>query len=334
MPESIVTAVKNFLEKQGIPSTEKLLVAVSGGLDSICLLHALSHCHFRLAVIHINHQLRPEADDDEQWVRSLCRKNGLEFHTCKITVPKGRGFETAARKLRYQEFERCKNNSGASYVLTAHHLNDSLETTFINLTRGTGLKGLTGIPERRDFYLRPFDNVNKEQLRDYARREKLFYREDKSNEDTTIPRNLIRKKFIPLLEKLAGNFWESYKQTRTNLRHSANLISNLVETWMAKETKKRKNGFLINKKKFQQQPAMLREEIFRSLYQELHGRNLPPAHLHSLLRLIIADQNGKKKEFGIGWFLTIGKIHLTWRKEELKRKIKEKNTGRKSSPLA
>lgn len=334
MPDHIVVALKNFLEKQGVKPSEKLLVAVSGGLDSICLLHALKNCHSQLAVIHVNHQLRIEADQDEEWVRSLCQKNSLEFHSCKITVPKRKGFETAARELRYQAFAQYKNNSGANYVLTAHHLNDSLETTLFNLTRGTGLKGLTGIPDRRDFYLRPFSDIHKFELHDYARREQLSYREDKSNKDTAIPRNLIRKKVIPLLEKLTGNFWESYRQTRTNLRHSADLISNLVATWVDQETKKEKNGFSMNKKKFHQQPAILQEEILRHLHQKLHGRHLPPAHLASLKRLIATDQKSKKKEFGDGWFLSVGKIHLTWRKEEPKRKITAKSTNRKSSPLA
>lgn len=212
----LLKKVENFLiNEMLIDSSTKIIVAVSGGVDSVTLLDALAvfadKYKFQLFVAHFNHNLRAEnSNRDAEFVKKLAKEYALPFHTANGKVKKfseknSISIETAARILRYNFFERISRSLNADFVATAHTANDSVETFFINLFRGSGLTGLCGIPLRRQFIkdvllVRPLIDLKKNELIEYAKIRNLQWNEDETNSLLNFTRNKIRLDLIPKLE--------------------------------------------------------------------------------------------------------------------------------------
>jgi len=189
-----------------------VLCAVSGGRDSMALLHLLStmagDAGFMIAAAHFNHQLRPTADRDEDFVRDWCRGHGIPL-TCgrgdvrAFARREGLGIEDAARTLRYAFLEDAAQDMGADRIATAHHREDNTETVLLHLLRGTGLQGLGGIPPVRGKIVRPLLEVSRTDIDAYVERNALPYVEDESNRDAAYTRNRLRLEVLPLLEEIA-----------------------------------------------------------------------------------------------------------------------------------
>ncbi len=185
---------------------KKLLLAISGGIDSMVLLDLLSKTDLELYLAHCNFKLRGEdADADEAFVRSEAEKYHKMLHVAQFDTKAYASIhkcsiQMAARELRYSWFKDLLNEKEYDYLLTAHHADDNLETFFINLSRGTGIDGLCGIPEKSNYILRPLLPFSKEDIQTYATEQKLRWREDHSNEDSKYLRNKIRKELTPLLK--------------------------------------------------------------------------------------------------------------------------------------
>jgi tRNA(Ile)-lysidine synthase len=197
-----------------------LLIAVSGGVDSVVLCELCRQCGYSFLIAHCNFQLRgEESERDEQFVRSLGRKYDVEvlvqqFDTSRYAETNKVSVQVAARELRYQWFEELiKKEKKAGYLLTAHHADDNLETVMMNFFRGTGLHGLTGIPQAVDYIRRPLLEFSKEAIRDFASQFRLEYVEDSSNQSSKYTRNLFRNEIIPLIEKV-------YPEVKANLQHN------------------------------------------------------------------------------------------------------------------
>jgi len=187
---------------------EKLLVAVSGGLDSVVLLHLLYKMEVDCVVAHCNFRLRDkDSDGDEVFVRQLAEKYqypfySVAFDTVDYANDKGISIEMAARDLRYDWFESLRKEMDCQYTLTAHHADDVIETILINLTRGTGIHGLTGIKAKMGHLIRPLLPFSRDEIRNYALENNLEYREDYTNAQTDFVRNKIRHQIIPVLEEI------------------------------------------------------------------------------------------------------------------------------------
>lgn len=180
-----------------------VLVAVSGGRDSVALLHLAHVLGLKLAVAHLDHGLREASAQDAVFVRDLAAGLGVSFHTERTDVAavarkRGVGLEEAARTVRYAFLTRMAQQSGASVILTAHTLNDNAETVLMQLLRGTARA--TGIPPRRDRILRPLLTTARSELEAYLQEHRLDWREDETNQDTRINRNWLRHEVIPVLE--------------------------------------------------------------------------------------------------------------------------------------
>lgn len=205
--------VSAFLDRQAalVPGA-LVLCAVSGGRDSMVLLHLLRELAeergLRLAAAHFNHRLRPTADRDEAFVRDWCRAREIPF-TCgrgdagAFARREGLGVEEAARTLRYAFLEAAARDMGAACVATAHHREDNAETVLLNLLRGTGLRGLGGIPPARGRILRPLLEVGREDIDAYAASCGVPYMEDETNADPAYTRNRLRLEVLPLLEEIS-----------------------------------------------------------------------------------------------------------------------------------
>lgn len=188
----------------------KICVALSGGADSVCLLHLLRELaknnNIELTAIHINHHLRgDESNRDAEFCQKLCLNLNVPIEVYDIDVMKqmkiGESVELAARRLRYEIFEKCN----ADFIATAHNADDSLETFIINFLRGSGLRGLCGIPQSRERYIRPLLNFTKLEILDYCKQNNLDFVTDSSNLSDDYTRNKIRHHILPELEKINPN---------------------------------------------------------------------------------------------------------------------------------
>lgn len=200
--------LKTIEQKNLIQRGFTVIVAVSGGADSVCLLDILSNLSsrldFKLEAAHINHNLRgKESDGDEEYVISLCEKYKVKLHRTSIDVlslANGKSLEEVARQARYDFFETlCKNDH--TLIATAHTVNDNTETFFINLLRGSGSRGLCSIPIKRQNIIRPMLDATREEIINHLSEKGLSYRTDSTNSDTDYLRNFIRHEVLPVFNK-------------------------------------------------------------------------------------------------------------------------------------
>ena len=208
----------------------KVLIAVSGGLDSMVLLDLISKTNIKFAVAHCNFQLRgDESDADENFVKSYCYENSIQgffqkFDTNQFAEDEKLSIQVAARKLRYEWFYELIATKNFDFVATAHHLDDQLETFLINFSRGTGLDGLCGIPFQNDKIIRPLLFFSRAEIETFANENQLKWREDSSNASDKYVRNKIRHHVVPILKELNPSFLDSFENTLQNLNQAKSLV--------------------------------------------------------------------------------------------------------------
>lgn len=208
----------------------KLLIACSGGLDSVVLTHLCQSLDFNFSLAHCNYNLRGnESDEDQKFVENLALKMQCQAHVISCDMDDhvkntDSSIQLMARNLRYEWFQKLVGEHDYDYVLTAHHADDCLETFFINLSRGTGIKGLTGIPERNGTIVRPLLPFSREKILAFADGQKLKWREDRSNSETKYLRNKVRHDLVPHLKELHPNFSDNFKLTQRHLSGTSSLM--------------------------------------------------------------------------------------------------------------
>lgn len=220
-----------------LEASPPFLVAVSGGVDSMVLLHLMSQLSFPFSAVHCNFQLRGEASDlDAQLVGDQCKLYGIKlyikkFSTLEYAEQHQLSIQEAARDIRYKWFEELINTTPADHLLTAHHLDDQLETILWHLSRGTGFKGLLGIPQQRGPFLRPLLGYTKAEIKDYAAMHQIVYREDLSNQEDKYRRNFIRQHLVPPFKELNANWAATLERTLQQLKESAKLHQWALQEW-------------------------------------------------------------------------------------------------------
>ncbi len=209
----------------------KLLLAVSGGLDSMVLLHLCKNQNLDIEIAHCNFRLRGEESEQETtFVIQEAHRLGIACHinyfdTYAFAKAKKISTQMAARDLRYGWFQELAQQNGRDYILTAHHLDDSAETLLINLSRGTGIKGLAGIPARNGNVLRPLLRFSRKHIEDYARSTNIAWKEDGSNASNDYLRNHIRANAIPALKAAAPQFLEGVRVTEEYVQQTIALLA-------------------------------------------------------------------------------------------------------------
>ncbi|TXE10821.1 tRNA lysidine(34) synthetase TilS [Gelidibacter salicanalis] len=212
----------------------KLLIAISGGLDSVVLTHLCKNLNLKVSLAHCNFNLRgDESDTDEAFVLQMAEDFNMEvfiecFETETYAKEQGLSIQMAARELRYAWFQELAAQLNFDYILTAHHADDNLETFLINFTRGTGLEGLTGIPEISGKLIRPLLPFSREVLEVYAIGQNIAWREDSSNASTKYLRNKLRHDIIPILKQMNPQLLQNFQTTISNLQDSQDLIDDSV----------------------------------------------------------------------------------------------------------
>jgi len=230
---------------------KKLLLAVSGGIDSMVLLDLFYKLRFDICVVHCNFQLRgKESDGDEVLVREICQERYIPyfietFDTLEFANENKLSIQLAARKLRYDWFQEIIS-LGFDYVLTAHHLDDNVETFLINFTRGTGLEGLTGIPAQNGNIIRPLLPFSRLEIENYALENKIQWREDSSNASDKYFRNKLRHDIVPILKELNTGFLDSFQNTLDHLQQVESLVNDASKLVYEKVVEVKENQLEIH----------------------------------------------------------------------------------------
>jgi len=188
-----------------LPSFKKMVVGLSGGMDSVALTHILKSLGYEVIVAHLNHQLRgEEADRDEAFVVELAKKWKLPYVCKKAVIPEEKNIENSARHLRYSFLEAEREAYKADYVAVGHHFDDQMETIIMHQKRGSGLRGRRGMRVLKGKVLRPFIEIPRREIAEYVAKHKLDYVLDSSNLDISLERNKLREELMPELRKISG----------------------------------------------------------------------------------------------------------------------------------
>ena len=249
MKEKVLETIKKY---NLIENGDKIVIGVSGGPDSIALLNVLLEIKkdkiidFDMVVCHINHMIRQEANDDEEYVLNFCKKYKIEFYARRIEIEKIAkeskiGTEEAGRNARYEFFNEILERTSSNKIATAHTSNDNAETVLMNIIRGSGTSGLKGIDAKRDNLIRPLIECNRYEIEKYCEENKLDPRIDKTNFENIYTRNKVRNMLIPYIKE---NF-------NPNIIEGINRLSDLSKQeneYLERETEKAYRKILINAK--------------------------------------------------------------------------------------
>ncbi len=233
MQKDLKARFEKFIKNENLfKKDEKAILGLSGGKDSMVLAALLHDCGYDFIAAHCNFHLRgKQSDADQLLVEEWCEKNNIELHVTHFQTKEYAqehqiSIEMAARDLRYAWFRELKMKHGAQYICIAHHLNDQIETFFLNLARGTGIKGLVGMKVRNGAIIRPLLFAGRQEIDAYAARKAIPYRKDLSNDDVKLKRNFIRHKVIPLLGELNPSILETMQTNMKNLSGVTRFLEN------------------------------------------------------------------------------------------------------------
>lgn len=262
--------VKQYIEHERLISPKKkVLIALSGGADSVALLRLLQSMEYNCEAAHCNFHLRGlESDKDEAFVRSLCQRLNIPLHTTHFDTEQYASenkisIEMAARELRYEWFTKIKKESKATAIAVAHHKDDSVETVLLNLIRGTGLNGLLGIHPRNGDIVRPLLCVNREEIIHYLQQIGQDYVTDSTNLQDEYTRNKIRLNLLPLMQEINPSVKQSIFDTSNNLNEVALLYNKGIEE--GKQRVLNEDGICINALLNEPSPEALLFEILYPL---------------------------------------------------------------------
>ena len=299
MKNKILETIKKY---NMVENGEKVVLAVSGGPDSICMLDILNDIkndetidmNFEIVVAHVNHMIRKEAEEDAKYVKKYCEEKQIEFYSKSIDVQKMAnnnkiGLEEAGRKARYDFFDEILERTNAQKIAIAHNKNDKVETVLMHILRGSGINGLKGIEPKREKYIRPLIECERNEIEEYCNDKNLQPRIDKTNFENEYTRNKVRNLLIPYIQK----------EFNPNLIKTIDRLSNLVaeeENYMDKQVEKVYKEILIseNQKEIQLDLKMfnLQEKVIKSrviLYTitRLFGnsKGLEKIHIEDIIKL-------------------------------------------------
>lgn len=285
-----------------IENGDILVLGVSGGPDSITMLDILNeiknddkiNLNFEIIVCHINHMIREEANEDEEYVKKYCNKKNIQFYSESIDVKKlannnKTGVEETGRTVRYEFFNEICEKTNANKIAIAHNKNDKIETIIMNVIRGTGISGLKGIEAKRGKYIRPLIECERFEIENYCEQNKLNPKIDKTNFDNEYTRNKIRNVVIPYIKK---EFNPNIIETIDRLSDVVNKEDLYIEEQMKKEYKnilqEERNGqIVLNLKKFNNQEKVIKARLVLYTITRLLGncKGIEKIHIEDIIKL-------------------------------------------------
>ncbi|MEN4758801.1 tRNA lysidine(34) synthetase TilS [Chryseobacterium sp. C39-AII1] len=262
------TDFKNRLKKLvDSPENQTYLLAVSGGADSMVLAELFSNFGYTFEIAHINYKLRGEDSElDQKVVKKFCEKNNIKFHLYQVSEKDQKpenSIQLWARELRYHFFKKIQEKQNLEFLVTAHHLNDQLETFIINLSKASGITGLSGIPSNDNHILRPLLDFTKDEIYDYAREKNIDYREDLSNKKSDYLRNKIRLEIVPKLLETNNNFLENFKKSASYLNQTKDFVQKQILEIENRLTIFNNDHKILSKQKLNQESDFVKFELLK-----------------------------------------------------------------------
>ena len=330
--------IKGFIAKQDMLKKEDcVIVGVSGGADSICLLFVLSELQksmgFQLIVVHINHGIRGEdANHDEDFVKQICEKKGIQFvsyyENVELLARKWKqSTEEAGRNFRRECFEKAMKELSGTKIALAHHKNDSVETMFMNLARGTGLKGIGGIEPVQGCYIRPLLCLERREIEEYLERNKISYCNDVTNESDDYTRNRIRNHVIPYMEAEVNEKTVSHiDETMSYLREVYSYMVEQMEFYKRSCVCESETSILVLEKEFLAIPNVIKPMLLKNVLSQISGqeKDLEAIHVKNLMDLF-DKQAGRKQDlpYKIEAKRSYEGVVLSKKKEDMKKVMQE-----------
>ena len=305
-----LTAAAEFLNRK-FPHGGRVLCAVSGGLDSMCLLDYMTRQpSFSVGAAHFNHCLRgAEADRDEAFVRDFCAKRRIPFvsgsgDTRLLAEKEDLSIEEAARRLRYEFLNKAAEDGGYDAILTAHHADDNAETVLLNLVRGTGSAGLAGIPQVRGNICRPFLRIPRAELAAYAAAHGVSHVEDSTNDDPdAAARNALRSSVMPVLRQINPKCVENIARTSAILREESDALESMARGLM-NQIKELPDGVSVPCLMLTEVPQAVAERAVLQLIAQVAGHRKDLTAAHVLAVLDLARGRTEEKEVSLPYGLT------------------------------
>jgi tRNA(Ile)-lysidine synthase len=252
MLNPVLQSLEKSLKTLQVSRETRLLLGVSGGIDSMVMAHALRKLNHTITIAHVNFNFRgSESDGDAALVKNWCELNQVPFllkdiNTKQFAEEHNLNTQLAARKIRYDWWNELHESGEFDFVVTAHNLDDQIETFFINILRGTGMKGLQGIPSQRDFYIRPLLDVSRAEIEAYAKEVDVKFRIDSSNLSDDYHRNRIRHHLIPLLEDMSPGFNSRMKHNVSRIQKEWNALEKAYDDWLNKSVQEKNGSYSIS----------------------------------------------------------------------------------------
>lgn len=298
--------VLNYIKKHKlIEMRDHIIVGVSGGADSMCLLHILKDIQkeygLHLTVAHINHGIREEAKDDAAFVRGICRRWNIPYkeHRCnieKIAKAKKCSEEEAGRDERYMFFEKVRIECGGDKISVAHTMNDQAETMLMRLIRGTGITGLGGIMSKRECIIRPLLAITREEVEDYCKEHNILFKEDITNQMDIYTRNKLRLQVLPMLKReFNPKIVESLALTSQQLQETEEYLEIQTKEVYKILVKRYKDGYSIPIVPFLQCHLVIQSRLIRKVIEKHIGtlKNVSHQNIYDILELF-RKQSGKR----------------------------------------
>ena len=279
----------NILKKYNLDNKVPLVVGVSAGPDSMALLHMLMQVSSNIICAHINHNVRPESEEEEEFLQKYCHDNNIIFESYKIKNYHESNFENEARKIRYNFYEKILTKYDSNYLFLAHHGDDLIETVMMKIMRGSNLEGYAGIKEinKHGYYyiIRPLLNFTKEELINYNQRHNITYFIDNSNDDIKYTRNRYRQNILPILKDEDENVHQKF------LKYSNTLLEydNYIKEEANKIIKKVYQNNILNLTKFNTYHIFLRKNILYSILNNYYNNKpdiIKEKHILEIINMI------------------------------------------------
>lgn len=305
--------VSEYVQKwRMLEKEDRIIAGVSGGADSICLLFVLLELQrsipFELVVVHVNHGLRgEEADRDEAYVKALCKEHGLicetYFENIELIAKKRKqSTEEAGREIRREAFLDAMKRYGGTKIALAHHMNDNAETLLLNLSRGTGLKGMCGILPVAGDIIRPLLCLKRDEIEQYLKTNQISYCVDKTNASDDYTRNRIRNHVIPYLEQEVNAATVSHMSDEMEqLREIWEYLQGQVESAFEACVCRQGESYIVSEEAFLKVPGALRPLVLKEVLRRISGmeKDIQSAHLKSLHELM-GKQVGRRLDLPYG----------------------------------
>lgn len=298
----------NISKSSLFKNSDFLLVAISGGVDSVVLADLLYKLKYQWAAAHCHFSLRgAESEEDEYFVHRMAERYkvpcfSVQFDTEAYARQKKISIQMAARSLRYKWFQELMAAYGFDYLLTAHHLDDAIETVLLNQLRGTGIRGVTGIPEKKDKVVRPLLSFSKAEILQYAQENNLSYREDSSNTNDTYQRNFIRRHIVPQLQRLQPALHSIFFNNILHFREAVQFLEYTVYQHLQTLIKYEKNYIRLSIAELQKLPYLhfviqfflsdkgFREEAINDMVQHIQHRRPGGKCFYSDTHIVLLDR--------------------------------------------